>query len=522
MLAVVLILAHLVLSCQTMPITMVSTSPTGLNSTILTAQQFNAYKATKNGTIGYYGSCKGKKPGACRYPLECFETEETKTSKSRVDTHITGYCSTESKYCLCHSVRSASGCKKSSDCNGLTRCASFVVGNECVSCTASIPSFATYTDDGNGNCDSIKKTKSKNEGNSIILGEHFDKCFSGDNYTCTDGNICAEYPVFTVAKQLKCVRTDIGSDCEVINPMDIFQHCNDYKSRNCVCRPILTSSTDTGCIKSSDCPIGEKCMTLKGDSIFSSIAFRGCISCLVPEIPSNIQPADNGMGRCKTTKPKPSPKLSFPSVDSPMTSKTPRVNPEPSAEVLKDEIQEESEPSFPQRIDPEPSVGVPKDDKQEESGPSSSPISPTFPVSQTDDMETVPVASKGVEPTELPQDPDVSTAPCIAVSALSEFHPQELVYPMHMQSTVLCDQWKSCATPGHIVVFHDKAMMMQEYCRSVFGGCVRRIMLVNSPRINRKLRVKSMSPELQYTALSARYGSSAEKLILSWLIRYGM
>ena len=71
---------------------------------------------------------------------------------------------------------------------------------------------------------------------------------------------------------------------------------------------------------------------------------------------------------------------------------------------------------------------------------------------------------------------------CIGAHLLKSFHKTQLVFDSHRKANVLCDQFGSCATPGHIVHWKSEAMMMRTYCKQIEDGCNKRVMLVNSPR----------------------------------------
>ena len=109
---------------------------------------------------------------------------------------------------------------------------------------------------------------------------------------------------------------------------------------------------------------------------------------------------------------------------------------------------------------------------------------------------------------------------CIDIDALSQFHPQELVFHKHQLAHVLCDSAGSCATPGHIVVYNDKSMMMRSYCDIV--SCRSEVKRVNSPSWKKGMRIDSRSEGLQYTAFAARWGTKAEEHVLNAVIRVGM
>lgn len=109
---------------------------------------------------------------------------------------------------------------------------------------------------------------------------------------------------------------------------------------------------------------------------------------------------------------------------------------------------------------------------------------------------------------------------CIDIDHLTHFERSQLIFSNHFRASVLCDSHGSCATPGHMVVYHGKTMMMQTYCKDV--DCIRRIRSVNSPRMKVGLRIPSRSVGLEFTPLSASRGSYLEERVLSLLLRVGL
>lgn len=112
---------------------------------------------------------------------------------------------------------------------------------------------------------------------------------------------------------------------------------------------------------------------------------------------------------------------------------------------------------------------------------------------------------------------------CIAAHHLAHVAAHHLIYAAPRRASVLCDAQRNCATPGHIVVYHQKPMMMSTYCRQI-GTCTRRTSLVNSPKMGVKSvkRIKSHSEHLEFTAMAARYETKAEEGALSLLVRAGL
>lgn len=139
------------------------------------------------------------------------------------------------------------------------------------------------------------------------------------------------------------------------------------------------------------------------------------------------------------------------------------------------------------------------------SGPPATPSPTTGVVGDEDDAE----ASESDEPI------------CIDANALTHLSSDELVYKEHRRGAVLCDKNGSCATPGHMVAYNGKFMMMSSYCTHS-GGCAKRVMNVNSPRHRRALKIPSRTDGLHYTSLAARYATVAEEHVLKTLLRVGV
>lgn len=97
-----------------------------------------------------------------------------------------------------------------------------------------------------------------------------------------------------------------------------------------------------------------------------------------------------------------------------------------------------------------------------------------------------------------------------------------MVFPVHRRAAVLCDRARNCATPAHIVVFDGAAMTMATYCRRQRVRCVRTVMMVNSPRMQRALRVPSRSHRLQFTALAAARLTRVEEWLLATAVALGV
>lgn len=140
------------------------------------------------------------------------------------------------------------------------------------------------------------------------------------------------------------------------------------------------------------------------------------------------------------------------------------------------------------------------------------PVDPPPP----EDEETKPESVTNDEPA-APKQTDGGS--CVDARALQHLPQQELVLDRHTLAKVLCDDNGSCATPGHVVLFEQKPMMMRTYCANV--GCQESVMAVNSPRYQRLLRIDSRTKGLQYTSFAARYETVVEEAILGLAITVG-
>ena len=111
---------------------------------------------------------------------------------------------------------------------------------------------------------------------------------------------------------------------------------------------------------------------------------------------------------------------------------------------------------------------------------------------------------------------------CVAADHLTEagIDADQRIHVRDLLANVLCDYNDSCATPGHMVLYKGRGMMMRSYCEVV--GCYRGIMRVNSPKYGRQIRVRSRSEEMVFTAFAARWVTAAEERVLHGLIRLGL
>lgn len=111
---------------------------------------------------------------------------------------------------------------------------------------------------------------------------------------------------------------------------------------------------------------------------------------------------------------------------------------------------------------------------------------------------------------------------CIAAVHLQHIASDNLVFARNVPARVLCDQFESCATAGHMVVFHGVAMTMATYCGKIGNRCSVRQMTVNSPAYKRQLRVASRTAALFFTPFSTSHETWLEERFLQVAIHLGL
>lgn len=151
-------------------------------------------------------------------------------------------------------------------------------------------------------------------------------------------------------------------------------------------------------------------------------------------------------------------------------------------------------------------------------------ISPLVKSSPTPSPSAVPSRTPSSSPSLTPSI-SVSGSPpndvCIDSDALRNVPMHERVFRKDIISVVLCDMYRSCATEGHIVTVHGRAMTMRGYCSTPKVQCTRETKLVNSPRMGRRVRVVSNTEGVEFTAFSARYGTWAEEAVARLMVLLG-
>lgn len=109
---------------------------------------------------------------------------------------------------------------------------------------------------------------------------------------------------------------------------------------------------------------------------------------------------------------------------------------------------------------------------------------------------------------------------CIGVNCLTHLSRGELKFEHDIEARVLCDEFDSCATGGHVVMVNGSGMMMSSYCK--VAKCYERVMLVNSPKEAKSVRVKSKTEGLLFTGYSARYGTKVEEAMFGLVTKLGL
>ena len=107
---------------------------------------------------------------------------------------------------------------------------------------------------------------------------------------------------------------------------------------------------------------------------------------------------------------------------------------------------------------------------------------------------------------------------CVDVRLLNDI--SDRVFKKDRLARVVCDVMDNCAARGHMVEYEGRAMRMGRYCEIV-GGCVEKVMYVNSPRRRNGLRVQGNGGKLLFTAFAARFNTRFEEVVLNAALRAG-
>lgn len=312
-------------------------------------------------------------------------------------------------------------------------------------------------------------------------------------------------------KESDCVRA--GESCNTILSSTALKLCEGTAGFPCFCSPINPSKFVT-CFTLADCPEPE---VQRCGKPFDMLTDNICVGC--DSIPVIVTAANQG--NCKVPSESPSP--------STMSSQSAAESniPEPSPPTLTDpEVS-----SVPR----DPVVAIPPLSSPD--GVFDSSISPVV----TPSVSVVTTVSEPVDEgvlgdddgdvsgsvSPIPEEPtdalDEDDPVCVdAVALMKHLTIDDLVFEKHRRAAVLCDANGNCATPGHMIHFEGRAMMMKSYCELDSSSCSRTVKLVNSPKFRRGLKIPSHTDGFSFTTFAARYETRAEEHVLKTLIHAGL
>lgn len=404
--------------------------------------------------------------------------------------------------CVCAALSNIV-CEDSSDCLNMDRCyATESEGSICLSCSLDVPSEGGAPVDA-GNCGGDDGM------DGVETGEPSASDDAADGLEEDDEGITGEGYNFE-----RC-----GTDSDCVNPRRCFNPVS-YKlcvstDDNCVC----VASDNSLCTASAeDCLRGDRCASAADQE-------NGlCVSCGFEEDALDLAYVDGGAfvdaGNCASNAPTDAPTITPASSNPPTAVASPTPTPTPTPTVSVDPPAEAptSSPSQTARVSRSPQPSVPT------AGPATASPSSELP-SATPDVTLQPPGTpgEGESPVESETaDADADAGVCISVDMLSG-HPQSsLVYATHRRAAVLCDQFRNCATPAHIVLFDDVPLSMSEYCAQSDVACDARVALVNSPKMKVGLRIASRSRRLRFSALAATKETWLEVRLLKLVVAAGI
>lgn len=476
-------------------------------------------------------------------------------------------CSTSADSCLCFAP-SNSVCVTSADCLPMDRC--YVAGSTfyCFSCFIPIPeSYASPVDD--GNCgEGGDDTDEDDDGDSNEEGGlSFEPCTVSSD--CASPRLCISITDF-----IPC-RSDATS-CVCLDVLNVF--CED--SEDCLTNDRCFFYLDLSRSVCVSCNIDDA-NNIEGNFVDDGSCDANAPPQSPPPVPTPAPPTpappilgpseaqapmtDSPDSYTPSLGPPTGPPTDEPPIigppTGPPTDEPPTIGP-PTIGPPTDDPQIIGSPTIGPPTDEPPMIGPPTGPPTDEPptvGPStiepsaSLPIieDPTFEPSASVPPETskspelvpptnsdpaTPSLSDDAQPTistaqSTPPNPvvaspsasqsDNSTGICIGIDALEGMHRSQLVYATHRRAAVLCDQFRNCATPGHMVTFDGSAMSMSEYCAQGDVVCDKRVTLVNSPKMKLGLRVASRSDRMQFTALAAAKETWLEIRALKLIVALG-
>lgn len=278
------------------------------------------------------------------------------------------------------------------------------------------------------------------------------------------------------------------------------------------------------CVRAvDDCDEGYQCFTPRfldsgicsvcEDNFFNVVDVNNnCDASIPPPTPSNSPSESPTPSPTESTSPTVTPSPSVTLTPSPSAKSSlldPLESPTPDGDLLEESPDGDPTPS---------STASPPVSPSASKSPSAG-ADPVTPSPMTPSPSSTSAAGENSDSDDSDGDPTEDPI-CVDAKLLSHLTADQLVFPKHRRTSVLCDSFGSCATPGHVVVHNGRPMMMKSYC--AVAGCTRTVKLVNSPRLSRGIRVPTLTKNLDFTALAARYESRAEETVLKALVHMGV
>lgn len=337
---------------------------------------------------------------------------------------------------------------------------------------------------------------------------------SNNNYNCTQAELPTSSPTPSVTPSVSLSPIP-PSISPTITPTPSFIYVSLVASPS---EPV-PSETEPFPSSPASVPPVEPPVVSVSPSSSPSVISEPSISISIPAVPSEGAPT---MVVVQTESPTDTvtPTETVPEEPSESPTSTPSLS---ASDALPD-LSESPEPSSPESSPDSPSASPSATATVSlGSSPSTTPMTPSPSMSSA--SSSFGAVSQSASPsTGSSSDPaaeETDEPICIDAEALSHLPAHELVFDEHRRTAVLCDRNGSCATPGHVVVYQQRPMLMKSYCDMV-ATCKRTVKFVNSPKFKRALRISSRTDDLHYTALAARYETRAEELVLTTILRMGV
>lgn len=357
-------------------------------------------------------------------------------------------------------------------CDGTTLCRCFSIENlMCDTSSDCLPMDRCYQGEGNMRvCVSCQFTEDSDEVDPVDEGncpndDDEDNGEDGDDDDSEDdGGGGQDGSSYT----LELCRRD--SDCAPPRTCIVTENLKNCTDSDFECHCI--SLANVICSSSSDCLENDKCYG--SDDLDQNY----CLSCNVDVDEDELQAVDEG--NCESSS-------STQGTPQPPQSESPRATLSATAS-------------------PKPSRSHAAQESTSAAAAPSQAGSPASPVGSNTPPAGSPIAKVGI---------------CISADLLEHLEPSELVFGTHRRASVLCDRFGNCATPGHMLIFRGTPQSMHDYCARYGGTCVRRVKLVNSPKMKLGLRIASRSLDVQFTAFAAAKESWVETTMLRIILRMG-